>query len=144
MSRLPIIKEPDPRLRQKCSKITEITPEIKQLIKDMAESMKSAEGVGLAAPQVAKNIQLILVSTENGPLALINPQITWKSLRKTIEEEGCLSCPNAYIKVKRAKIIYVKCLNEQGRAVSFRAQDFFARVLQHEIDHLNGILIIDK
>ena len=144
MSSLPIITEPNPILRQKSGKIKEITPEIKQLIKDMAESMKTAQGVGVAAPQIGKNIQLILVSTGNGPLALINPQITWKSLRKTIEDEGCLSCPNAFIKVKRAKIIYVKCLNEQGKTVSFRAQDFFARVLQHEIDHLKGILIVDK
>jgi peptide deformylase len=144
MSSLAIIKEPTASLRQKSAVIKEITPEIKQLILDMADTMKTAKGVGLAAPQVNKNIRLCLISTEKGPLALINPKIIWKSLRKASEEEGCLSCPNASVNVKRSKIIYIKCLNEAGKEISFKAKDFFARVIQHEIDHLDGILIIDK
>jgi peptide deformylase len=144
MSSLPIIKEPAPSLRQKSLKIAEITPDIKRLVLDMADTMKTAKGVGLAAPQVGQNIRLCLISTAKGPLAMINPKITWKSLRKAVEEEGCLSCPNAFIKVKRSKIIYVKYQDPEGKEISLRAEGFFARVIQHELDHLDGILIIDK
>ena len=144
MSSLKLIKEPNPILQQKTKKITEITPEIKQLILDMGQTMKDNKGVGLAANQVSQSIRLCLISTEKGPMALINPQITWKSLRKDIEEEGCLSCPGIWGWVKRAKIIYVKALNQEGKSIKFRAEGLFARVIQHEIDHLNGILIIDK
>lgn len=144
MSSLPIIKEPAASLRQKSLPIEQITPEIKRLILDMAQTMKTAEGVGLAAPQIGQNIRLCVISTDKGLLALINPKIFWKSIRKITEEEGCLSCPNAYIKVKRSKIIYIKCLDQEGKTLSFRAEGFFARVIQHEVDHLDGILIIDK
>lgn len=144
MSSLKIIKEPNPILRQKTKEIKEITEKILRLILDMAPTMKEHKGVGLAANQVGQNISLCLISTEKGPLALINPKITWKSLRKEIEEEGCLSCPGVYGLVKRSKIIYVKALDKEGKLISFRAEGFMARVIQHEIDHLNGILIIDK
>jgi len=141
---LTIIKEPNPILRTKSVKIAQITSEIKQLILDMVQALKANKGIGIAAPQVGFNIRLCLINTENGPLTLINPNITWKSLRKDIEEEGCLSCPGIYGLVKRSKIIYVKALNKEGKQISFRAEGLFARVIQHEIDHLNGILIIDK
>jgi len=144
MSSLNLIKEPNPILRTKSKEIAQITPEIKQLILDMAQTMKENKGVGLAANQVGQGIRLCLISTEKGPLALINPQITWKSLRRKVEEEGCLSCPGVYGLVKRSKIIYVRALNQEGNIISFRAEGLFARVIQHEIDHLNGILIIDK
>jgi len=144
MSSLNIIKEPSPILRQKTKEIIGITPEIKQLILDMGQTMKENKGVGLAASQIGQNIRLCIISTEKGPLALINPQITWKSLRKEIEEEGCLSCPGVWGLVKRSKIIYVKALNQEGKPINFRAEGLFSRVIQHEIDHLNGILIIDK
>jgi len=144
MSRLEIIKEGNPILRKKSKKVAEITSEIKQLIVDMAKTMKKAKGIGLAAPQVGQGIQLCLINTENGHLTLINPKISWKSLRKETEEEGCLSCPDAFGLVKRAKVIYVKALNQDGKSISFRASGLFARVIQHELDHLNGILIIDK
>jgi peptide deformylase len=144
MAILNIIKEPSPILRQKTAKIKDITPEIKRLILDMAQTMKSADGIGLAAPQVNLSVRLCLINTAKGPLAMINPLITWKSLRKDVEEEGCLSCPNFWTKVKRSKIIYVKCLDQDGKELSFRAEGLFARVIQHEVDHLDGILIIDK
>lgn len=144
MSILSLVTEPNAILRQENSSIKEITAEIKQLILDMAETMKNANGVGLAAPQIGKNLRLCIISTEKGILTLINPKIIWKSLRKITEEEGCLSCPNVSIKVKRSKIIYIKALNEKGQPISFRAEGFFARVIQHEVDHLDGILIIDK
>lgn len=144
MSSLKVIKEPNSILRQKTKEIKDITAEIKQLILDMAQTMKENKGVGLAAPQIGQNIRLCIISTEKGPLVLINPLITWKSLRKEIEEEGCLSCPNVWGLVKRSKVIYVKAINQEGKALNFRAEGFFARVIQHEVDHLDGILIIDK
>ncbi|OGY42429.1 MAG: peptide deformylase [Candidatus Buchananbacteria bacterium RBG_13_36_9] len=144
MSSLPIIKDPNPLLRQKAAKIKEITPEIKQLILDMEKTMNEHKGIGLAAPQIGKSIQLCLISTDKGTLALINPLILWKSIRKDTEEEGCLSCPGATIDVKRSKIIYVRALNQNGKFIIFRAKGLFARVIQHEVDHLKGILIIDK
>jgi peptide deformylase len=144
MSSLNLIKEPNPILRTKSQEIAQITPEIKQLILDLAQTMKENKGLGIAAPQVGQNIRLCLISTEKGPLALINPKILWKSLRKEVEEEGCLSCPGVYGFVKRSKIIYIKALNQENKIISFRAEGLFARVIQHEIDHLNGVLIIDK
>jgi len=144
MSSLKIIKEPDTRLRQKSLEIKQITANLKQLVLDMVQTMKANKGVGLAAPQVGQNIRLIVINLEDSPLALINPKIPWKSLRKEIEEEGCLSCPNKYGLVKRSKIIHIKALNSEGKKISFKAEGLFARVIQHEIDHLDGILIIDK
>ncbi len=144
MSRLNIKINPDSILREKTKKIAKITPEIERLIFDMAQTMKKAQGAGLAAPQVGYNLSLCLINTDKGPLALINPQITWKSIRTDIEEEGCLSVPETFGLVKRHKIIYVKALNQKGQPIKFRAKGFFARVIQHETDHLKGVLIIDK
>jgi peptide deformylase len=144
MSRLNILKDGNPILRKKSQEIEEITPDIKRLILDMQETMKSAKGVGLAAPQVGQGIRLCLIYTEKGPLTLINPKITWKSLRSETEEEGCLSCPDVWLPVKRAKAIYVKAMNEEGEKLAFKAKGLFARVIQHELDHLDGILIVDK
>lgn len=144
MSRLKIIIKGNKILRERSQEIAKISPEIKQLILDMAQTMKKDNGIGLAAPQVGQNIRLCLISTENGPLALINPKIVWKSLRTEIEEEGCLSCPDDWGPVKRSKVIYVKALNDKGKQIGFRAQGLFARVIQHEVDHLDGILIVDK
>lgn len=144
MSSLKIITEPNPILRKKSTKITDITPEIQRLILDMAKTFKKTKGLGLSAPQIGQNIRLVLVSTEKGPLALINPKTLWKSFKKEIEEEGCLSIPETYGLVKRSKKIFVKAQNKKGKQVSFWAEGLFARVIQHEIDHLNGILIIDK
>lgn len=144
MANLSIIKEPDQFLRLKAKKIDKVTPEIERLILDMEQTMKTEKGVGLAAPQVGQSISLCLISTEKGPLALINPQILWKSLGKDIEEEGCLSCPNIWGLVKRSKSIFLMAEDKNGQKFSFRAKGFLARVIQHEIDHLKGILIIDK
>ncbi len=144
MPRLKIIQQGNEILRKRSQEVAQITAEIKQLIFDMAKTMKKARGIGLAAPQVSKNLRLCLVSTEKGVKTLINPKIIWKSLRKEIEEEGCLSCEGAYGLVKRNKVIYVKAMNEHGKGIRFRAQGLFARVIQHEVDHLDGVLIIDK
>lgn len=144
MSRLEIIKEPNPILRAKNAKIRAITPEVKGLIFDMVETMKSNDGIGLAAPQIGINLKLVTINTGEGALALINPKIIWKSFRKETEEEGCLSCPGVWGDIKRAKSIWVLIKNENGKYLFFRAHGLFARVIQHELDHLKGKLIIDK
>ena len=144
MSRLKIITKENPILRNKSKEIDQITPEIEQLIFDMEKTLKKAKGLGLAAPQVGHNIRLCIVNTEKGYLTLINPKITWKSIRKEVEEEGCLSIPDTYGNVKRSKVVYVKAQDKTGNPLSFRAEGLFARVIQHELDHLDGVLIIDK
>lgn len=131
-------------MRQKSVKIKKIIPEIKRLIIDMVETMKANDGIGLAAPQIGQNLRLFVINTGKGALALINPRIIWKSFRKEIEEEGCLSCPGIWGGVKRAKKIWVLTKNEHGKYLFFKAHGLFSRVIQHELDHLNGILIIDK
>ena len=142
--KLPILKNPNEILRKKSAPLKEITPEIQRLILDMAQTMKTADGIGLAAPQIGRNIRLIVINTKNGPVALINPKFTYKSFRKLIDEEGCLSVPGTWGKVKRCKSVRVKALNKNGKELKFKAEGMFARVLQHEVDHLDGILFIDK
>ena len=144
MSRLEIIKEPNPILRAKNAKIKVLSDEVKGLIIDMVETMKVNDGIGLAAPQIGQNLRICVINTGEGALALINPKILWKSFRNETEEEGCLSCPCVWGDIKRAKSIWVLTKNENGKYLFFRAHGLFARVIQHEVDHLKGILIIDK
>lgn len=106
--------------------------------------MKLDNGVGIAAPQVSKSIQLIVVNMKDQPLVLINPKIILKSIRKELGEEGCLSVPGVFGMVKRSKTVRVKALNQKGGKLFLKAKGMLARVLQHEIDHLLGILFIDK
>src|SRR3989344_3347325 len=144
---LPLTILPSPLLHQKSqpiavAKITQ--PEIQQLISDMEQTMKANNSVGLAAVQVGKLLQLALIETQDGILVLINPQITSKSWLKNEGEEGCLSVPDKFGLVKRLTKIKVSAYNQQGKKISFTAKGFFARVIQHEVDHINGILFIDR
>lgn len=141
---LDLVTEPNDILRRKSQEVAKITPEISQLIFDMKETMKVNEGVGLAAPQVGKNLRIFVMETQDGTVALINPEIIKKSFFKEFDEEGCLSIPGVFIKVKRSKAITVKAVNEQGRELTIDAKGFMARVIQHEIDHLDGILMLDR
>lgn len=144
---LPIITLPNPILRERAREITpeEIkTSDIQKLISDMKETVLPAGGIGLAAPQVGFSVRLILIALGNKLMALINPEIINFSWRKEVLEEGCLSVPQKFGPVKRAKIIKVKALDENGKIIKFKAKDLFARVIQHEVDHLNGILFIDR
>ena len=138
-----ILRFPHPVLRKKAKAVKRVTPEIAKLIDDMIETMHAAPGVGLAAPQVGINKQMILVDIGEGLVTLINPKII-KRKGSVVREEGCLSVPGACIKVKRAKTITVKGVNEKSQEVLIHAEDLFARVLQHEIDHLMGRLISDR
>lgn len=146
-TRLPMKIYPDPILRQKTRELTneEIkSSEIHQLILDMALTMDAENGVGLAAPQIGHSIRLAIIKTDEGPLALINPYIKKKSWKKELGEEGCLSIPKVFGEVKRYLSIDVETLDRDGKKVNFTAKGFFARVIQHEIDHLDGVLFIDK
>ncbi len=139
---LNIKKYPDPILRKKCKEVKEITPKIKELTLNMIETMKKADGVGLAAPQVGVLKRIIVAETERGPKGFINPKILKKSRKKETIEEGCLSFPSLFLKIKRAKEVEIEALDGNGKKI--KAQGFLARILQHEIDHLDGILFIDK
>lgn len=132
----------DPVLRKPAKPVTEVTDKEREALAEMSDLMHLAGGVGLAAPQVGINKQMVLVDVGTGPFALINPRITKKSGREA-KEEGCLSLPGVYVRVKRARRITVSGLNEQNEKVSISAYDLLARALQHEIDHLKGKLIID-
>ncbi len=142
---LPIITNPNPILRKKSVEIKQIqAKEFQQLCLDMAKTMQEKDGVGLAAPQVGQNIRLIVINTKNGAVCMINPEITKKSLTKEWSEEGCLSIPDVFGQVKRHKKITCKYLDKNGKEIKITAQGLMARVIQHEIDHLDGVLFIDK
>lgn len=147
MSIRKILQYPEPVLREKAKKVTLFDEELRNLIDDMAETMFDAPGVGLAAPQIGESIQLIVVDTsvdeENqSHMALINPKIT-ETEGNQIDEEGCLSVPELTSKVKRFKKINVDFQDIEGKKQQLETEDRFAVILQHEIDHLKGILFID-
>lgn len=142
---LKIITHPNPILRQKAKPIKNTAdPELQKLIPELAELMLKSDGLGIAAPQVAKSIRLIIVRYKDGTLAMVNPKITSRSLLKEIDEEGCLSVPNMFGQVKRCKKITVKYQDERGKIHKLSGQGLLARVIQHETDHLDGVLFIDK
>jgi len=135
----------NPILRQKSTPVKNITEEILNLIKDMTETMLKIDGVGLASPQIGKNIQLFVINPKlSKKYIFINPEISKMSKRTELMEEGCLSMPGVYKKIPRAKSLRIKAIDETGKEFKLKAKDLSARVIQHEIDHLNGILIIDK
>jgi peptide deformylase len=145
MAKLEVLRFPDERLRTVAKPVTEVNDEVRQIVKDMLETMYDENGIGLAATQVNihQRIVVIDVSEErNEPLVLINPEITNKS-GSTTSEEGCLSVPHSWAKVDRAEEITVKALNEQGEEYSFDADGLLAICTQHELDHLMGKLFID-
>jgi peptide deformylase len=144
MAILEIKEYGDPVLREKALPVEEVTPEILNLIKDMTETMYTASGLGLAASQVGVPKRIILVDgEEDGLIVLINPMII-KSEGEIVAEEGCLSVPDLYSQVKRALKVTVKALNQNGDPIEITKEDLTARALQHEIDHLDGILFIDR
>ena len=144
MAILEIKEYGEPVLREKALPVKEITPEILNLIKDMAETMYTASGVGLAALQVGVPKRIILVDgEEDGLIVLINPVII-KSEGEVVAEEGCLSVPDIYSQVKRSSKVTIKALNENGDPIEITEEGLIARALQHEIDHLDGILFIDR
>lgn len=144
MSLLEIKKYGNPILRKKAQKVEKIDWQTRILIDDMIETMEEEGGVGLAAPQVGVSQRIIIVTNDVMPLVLINPQIVEKSRKIISGEEGCLSVPGLILKIKRAKKITVEALDENGKEIIVKADDLFARIIQHEIDHLDGILFTDR
>ena len=142
-----ILHYPDPRLRKKAEDVDEVTDEIRQLLDDMAETMYAAPGVGLAAPQigVAKRIFVIDVAGEDEPSDLrnfINPEIVNK-VGKQVWCEGCLSFPGVTEDVERAAVVTVRAMDEKGNAFELEADGLLAVAIQHENDHLDGVLMVD-
>lgn len=140
-----IFIHPHPILRQKASEIENIRDsEIQKLISEMIQTMQANKGIGLACPQVGKSIRLIIVKTKDRIIPFINPKILWHSKKEEIDEEGCLSLPKIYGLVKRWQEVKIEARNEKDKKIKLKAQGLFARVLQHEIDHLDGVLFIDR
>ena len=149
---LPITIEPNPILHKVSQDLTaaEIkSKKIKGFTVDLTETMYAKDGVGIASVQVGNPIQLCVIAKDFTPdkkadLILINPKFEKASVLREWAEEGCLSVPNIYGSVRRYKKIKVSALNARGEKIEFVAKEFFARIIQHEIDHLNGILFIEK
>lgn len=136
-------------LRQPAKRIAKVDESIRKLAREMLQTMYSSNGIGLAAPQVAVNKQLIVIDyepdkPENPPLILINPKITRYSPTLCKGEEGCLSIPGVYLDVIRPEAIEVSYKDEQGKPRKLSANDLLARVIQHEMDHLNGVMFVDR
>jgi peptide deformylase len=136
-------------LRQPAKRVAKVDAEIKQLIREMLQTMYSSDGIGLAAPQVGVHKQLIVVDTEpdkatQPPLILINPTIVRASTDVVVTQEGCLSIPNVYLDVKRPIAVEVSYKDEYGRPQKRMVDGLLACCIQHEIDHLNGVLFVDR
>ena len=145
MAILEVLSFPDERLRTVAKPVENIDAEVKQLVADMFETMKDENGIGLAATQVNRHVQVVVMDVseeQNEPRVFINPKIVRKD-GVTISEEGCLSVPGNYAKVERAESITVEALNEHGEAFELEAEGLLAICIQHELDHLKGKLFID-
>jgi peptide deformylase len=137
---------PNPILKKIAEEVKVITPELVQLSKDMIETMYAKSGVGLAAPQIGKSIRLIVMDCSderNKPVVFFNPVVK-DGLGKMVDTEGCLSVPGVEAKVQRFAEIIMTGQNEKGEQVAIPACELYCRCFQHEIDHLNGVLFIDK
>ena len=144
MAVLPIHIVPDPVLRQKAKRVRSINGTIQKLIDDMRETMHSASGVGLAAPQVGVPLRVIVIDIpEQEEISLINPEIVRKKGERVVNE-GCLSVPGYIGEVKRAESVTVKGRDQTGKEVRIKAEELLAQALEHEINHINGILYIDQ
>ena len=148
MSKRPIIIEPDPILRKKSQSLENVDNDLRKLLDDMLETMYEAPGIGLAAVQIGilKRLIVIDISKEDqkkNPLFLINPIITYKSKNTSSYEEGCLSLPGHYAEIERPSECHLEFLDYNGKKKKLEAQGLLATCIQHEVDHLNGILFID-
>jgi peptide deformylase len=145
MAILPIRQYPDPVLRERAAEVDVVDDAVRTLVRNMAETMRAAPGIGLAAPQVGVQRRVLVYQLgEEEPLhALINPEIV-EHEGEEIDEEGCLSIPGIAYPVARALRVRVRALDADGVAVDYEAEDLEARVIQHELDHLDGILFVDR
>jgi peptide deformylase len=144
----PLVIIPDSKLRLISEPIKEITKDIRQLADDMLETMYDAPGVGLAAIQIGEPVRMVTMDVsksedERQPMLLINPEIVWASEEKRVYEEGCLSIPEYYEEVERPDRVRFRYMNINGEVIEQDADGLMATCVQHEIDHLNGVLFID-
>ena len=147
MAKRNIIVYPNPVLRMNAQEVTEVDEETRELIKDMFETMDEENGIGLAAPQlgISKRILVVSINEKNFErLAIINPVISFFSEETVVMEEGCLSVPGINMDVRRPSRIILRGLTRSGRLVEIDASGLLARVIQHEMDHLDGVLFIDR
>ena len=143
-----ILTEPDPILRKKCEPLEKVDTDIKKLMDDMLETMYAAPGIGLAAVQVGILKRLVVIDISKGeekkqPIFLINPQIIHRSKKTSIYEEGCLSLPGQFAEIERPAECTLKYIDYNGKEKELKADALLATCIQHEVDHLNGILFID-
>ena len=153
MSRLPIIEVPDPMLRAQSAPVERVDDELRKLVADMFETMYAAPGIGLAAVQVAIPRRLVVIDLQDPeeeggepvrrPMAFINPEIVWSSDERSVYNEGCLSIPEQYAEIERPARVRARWLDEQGATHEAEVEGLLATCVQHEIDHLNGVLFID-
>ncbi|MBY6260499.1 peptide deformylase [Azospirillum sp. 412522] len=148
MARLPILVAPHPILKRKAQPVAEVDARVVKLMDDMVETMYDANGIGLAAPQVGVLDRVIVVDVhEKGeppnPIRLANPEIIWSSDEKAVCEEGCLSVPEQYAEVTRPQRVRVRYLDEKNQQQEIEADGMLATCIQHEIDHLDGVLFVD-
>ena len=134
----------DPILRLLAAPVAAVTPEIKTLIADMAETMWHQVGIGLAAPQIGVSLRIFVMDDgKRGARAIVNPVVT-ERVGVVKEEEGCLSLPGIFADVERSKSLRIEGLDGEGQPISFEAQGLQAKIIQHELDHLDGVLFIDR
>lgn len=148
MALLPILTAPDPRLKKTAEPVAAVDDDVRKLMNDMLETMYKAPGIGLAAPQVGVLRRVIVLDTaredeEPQPLRMANPELTWVSDDDAVYNEGCLSVPDHYADVVRPAAIKVRYLDENNESRELEADGLLATCIQHEIDHLDGILFID-
>jgi peptide deformylase len=146
MTILPVLRFPDPRLRTKAQAVTEVTDATREIIANMIATMYEEKGVGLAATQVDIHQQIVVMDTSEDadqPIVMINPEIIATSQETSVNEEGCLSVPGAYAKVDRHNTCTVKALDRHGKQFTLEASELQSICIQHELDHLNGILFVD-
>lgn len=144
---MPVLKNPNDKLRQVSAPVALAniaTPAMADLIVTLKATMKKENGVGIAAPQVGIHERVIIAETDNGPEAFINPEIVETSFKMIDSEEGCLSVPGMWGIVQRHRSVKVKAFNEKAEEVTLKANGLLSVIFQHEIDHLNGVLFIDR
>ncbi|MEM7225722.1 MAG: peptide deformylase [Pseudomonadota bacterium] len=148
MAKLPIIVAPDPLLKKQAMPVEEVDDELRQLMDDMLETMYDAPGIGLAAPQVGVLKRIIVVDCAREgeppkPYKMVNPELLWLSEEEAVYEEGCLSLPDHYADVRRPASARIAYLDENGVAQELEAEGLLSTCVQHEMDHLEGVLFVD-
>ena len=140
----PILSSEKPILHQRAKPVQRADIAVRKLLRDMVDTMRDAPGVGLAGPQVGVPLRVVVIEYEETLYKLVNPEITWLSAERYIADEMCLSLPGYIGAVERAERVRVRAKNEQGKAISLQPDGWLARIFQHEIDHLDGILFSDR